>query len=346
MNKKLILIFLIILVVIAAALAYIFGTPKEDVDEPTNTNQTNTNSLKKISEQVVISPINSYDNDALWYGSNDGGIFWYNILQGSETKYPTPQPQGSNFLSIYWPSTGSDFIIKGDNAGQNIYSYYNYAEKKYYPLPANIQYLDWLPDAKKIVIVWKAADGKASLVISNADATGYKIVTSLPWADLVPKASPTNANEALMIRSKIEGTINKIYLFDLNTGEYQTVVDQGLNSGIMWAPNGKGFAYTQTIGSENHLYYYDMTTKNSSDLGAMTIIPKTVFSPDGAYIYAAAAKTDGAGEELVKISLTNSTKEKIVDLGANFNAKDLVVIGSQIALVNLLDGKLYIVDQK
>lgn len=330
--RKILITFIVLLLVagLAAAAYFVWGNPFKKEEQVTQRNP----ELKKLAEGIVVSPVSSHDNDAIWYGLPNGRLMWHNLNTGIQTEYPLPQVLGESFKKIYWPRQGNDFMALSDFGGQNQFSYFNYTEKKYYALPINVLALDWMSSSAKIAVIWKSGDGKTYLVTSNPDASGYKIISELPWPDMSIKASPTG-DAALLMRPTISsGDVNKIYLFNLVTGEYTEEVDEGRNTSVVWSPKGDRFAFTRLVDGKNQVYIHDLLNDKDTYLDINAGVDKMVFSDDGEKIYVAAIAEDLSKEEVWEINLVTQDR-KVVFSSESLRIKNIVVIGQ----------KLYFLDQ-
>jgi WD40 repeat protein len=324
------LIFLLVLLLAAGAAGYFWwyapGTEAPQVPGEME--------LRKIADGPVVSPVNSYDNDAIWYGLGNGRMMWYNLNTAAQTEYPLPQVPGGTFRKIFWPRQGNDFIALSSVDGQPQFSYFNYADKKYFILPRNVAALDWMANGAKIAVIWKSGDGKTYLVTSNPDASGYKILRELPWSDMTIKASPTGETALLMRTSAAE--TNKIYLFDLETGDYSDEVEDGRNTSVTWSPNGDRFAFTRLVDGESRIFVHDLLNGQDTDLELSAGTDKAAFSADGDKFYAAAMSEDGRTEELWKIDLVTQDRE-VVFSSETLRMESLIAIGQKVYFMDQND---------
>lgn len=339
--KKILLILILLLIVAAGAYYFWYINLEEENQELESPELT----ASVIVSDSVVSPVNAYDNSGVWFALSNGQMMKYNISSKQLSEYPLPNMSGQSINKIYWPRSGSDFISRGlsneNNSNKIFYNYYNFNQKKYYTLPSNVISLDWLSDGLRVVLIWKGGDGKISLVVSNADATGYRVVTELPWEDLVPKASP-KGNKALLVRQYPTDQINKIYLFDLDSGQYQEIVSQGKNNGVIWSPDGEKFVYSQIVGNSNALLMYNLATGENLDLNINSSIDKVGFTQDGNYLYASVQGQ--SGERIIRVALDTLTQETVYTFGNIVNAINLVPIGKKVYFASAIDGKLYSIE--
>jgi hypothetical protein len=323
--RKIFFWLLAIVILIGGALGVYFGYYQAD-DSDTQVIESNT--LKKVSEAGAVSPVNSFSNQSVWFGTESGRLMTYDFAAEVATEYPIPQILGESFKKIIWPRQGNDFIAISNVEGTDQYSYFNALDNRYYVLPSNVINLDWLENGRQIALTWLSTTGETLLVVSNPDASGYKVLNTLPWSDMVIRTSP-KGNTALMYRANSGGPINKIYLFDLETGSYSEAVSTGKNTGVVWSPNGNGFAYSQLDGNQNKVYYHDFATGEDMDLGLSTSIDKVSFNQDGSKIYIAATRSDNSGEDIWERDFDSGLAQIVFSSNA-LRVKNIIAIGQKI----------------
>ncbi len=339
MNRRLILLIggaIAILGLIAGLLFFIVQKQHSN-----NSQQNKPAGLNKVTDDRAIAPVPSFDGSAIWYFNPDGRLFRINSDGTGLTESALPI-LGGIFKTAAWPNTGSDFLSFSLNGINEFKSYYSDAKKLYLNLPANIQSIDWMPDSKRVVYIWKSSDNvHQTLVLANADGTGFRNIKDVFWPDLVVKASPDGKN-VLLYRPTSDGDLNKIYVANLETGEITTVIGQGKNIGAAWFGNGNRFVYAQQgLTAYPKLFVYDFTTKNSTDLDLQTTIDKVVVDKDAKYLYAAVPKKDNTGDNFVKVDLNTFKQESYFEPNTSVQGKNLILLGSSVYFVNSLDGKIY-----
>lgn len=334
MNKKIIIIIglIVLLSLTAGILLLIAGRKPKAVPQP----QQQTVEIKKLVDEPVISPIPSYDQAAIWYFTEEGRLFRINVDGTGLSEYPLPSLGLLQLSAALWPKTGNDFIAltSGDLGIEK--KYYDNQNKQYTDLARNIQSLDWLPDGRRIVYVWKSGDNiHQQLVIANADGSGYKIIKEVFWPDLAVVASP-GGKQVLLLR-------NKIYLADLETGDIQTVIEEGKNLAAVWLSNGSRFIFSQAQeGNSNpKIFLYNLSSKLQLDLNLNTHLNKIIIDSEGKILYAAVPKQDNTGDEFWKVDLATLKQEKFFEPPVGVRAKNLQLTNSALYFVNQNDSKLY-----
>ncbi|HEX9502781.1 MAG TPA: hypothetical protein VF974_00470 [Patescibacteria group bacterium] len=337
MNKRnLIIIGVIILLIIGGVLFY-----AKKQSQKTNTYTQSPPSIKKILDEAVISPVGAFDNNSIWYFNADGRLFKVNTDGTNISEFPLPPLPNGKLRSVIWPKQGSDFISFAVDGNKFYKDYFDSANKFFINLADNVQWIEWLPDGKRVVYVWQASDKKSQqLVRANADGSGYKIIAPLFWPDLILKASP-DGKTILMYRSKIEGDTNKIYATNLDSGAMSTLVDTGKNTGVLWLPVGNMFLYAQN----SKIYLFDVLNKLAIDLNLNTALDKITADASGKIFYAAVPKSDKSGDTFIKLNLSNGKSESYFEPTSEVQSKNVMLIGNTIYYTDSRDNKLYMISK-
>lgn len=337
MNKKIIIgLGAVILLLIIAGVILLASGSGEEQKEPAQASL----EVKKLTDDQVISPILSFDGAKVWYFTPQGRVFWIKGDGTGLSEFTIPALENS-LKSVLWPKNSSDFIALTSSIEGELKYYYDSDEKKYVELPANIQSIDWMPDDQRVVYIWKSGDNvHQQLVLANPDASGFKVLKEVFWPDLEVRVSPSG-NEALLVRSKMEGDVNKIYRANLQTGDFETVIEEGKNLDLRWLSSEK-FVFARTAaGLYPKLLVYSFDSRLQTDLNLATSLDKIVFDSDGKLLYAAVPKADNTGDRLIKVDLTTLKQDVIYDPEQDIRMKDMLLSSSTLYFVNSRDNKLY-----
>ncbi len=330
MNRRPIYLLIgLILILSGVATALYFAVQKQK--EVTTTPNLGSFHTKKVLDVDVVSPVGSFDNNSLWFFNSEGHLFQANPDGSNLSEYPLPALPGGFLKLALWPKNNSDFIVISGTK-ETLKNFYDSKGKAFISLAKNIQYLDWLPDGKRIVYVWKGEDGKNSLIVSDGDGTGYKIIADLFYSDLVVKAG-NDSKTVLLYRSSPQSDTNKIYSADLDTGEITTLVDQGKNVAVQWLANGDKFLYE----GQGQIYLYDIKTKKTVDLKLSTTMDKVTTDLTGRILY---ANRDG---KFIKMDLTNVTSETYFEPANKITVSRMFLVGNTLYYVDVSDSRLYMI---
>jgi len=335
-NKILAIIITVVIMLGLVAGAYFFFYKKSPT---TNTaSQTSQSSLKKVSDDVVLSPTASFDHSAVWYFDSSGELFRRAFDNSTFEQYSKFPSEISNFRKAYWPAKGNDVILESSVNGQVTRNYFNESKGTFTKLPANIQGLDWMPDGVRIAYIWKSGDGKTQqLMVANADASGYRKVTDVFWPDMVVEVSPDGKN-ALLVRGQATD-VNKVYMVDLQTGQFNTIIDIGKNIEVEWVSNNK-FVYIQSAEGKNDVKIFDLQTNQAKDLSLNANLDKLTTDAAGKYLYVDYKNQTGK-DVLNKIDLATYQLSQVYTFDATVVPHSLFMNDQIICFINSLDGKLY-----
>lgn len=338
MIKRIAIFLAFIILVVLAIYAYRNNSNLSSTDSQVQTAR----AIKVAVGEAVVSPINAYDNSAIWYGSTNGRLFRYDS-NGGITEYPIPPLVTGVANEIVWPRTGNDFIMVSQDETGVTKRFYNSTSKNYSLLANNIRNFDWMSDGRRIALVWVGGDKKVSLVVSNADGSGYKVISSLPWEDVSIKASPTNLT-ALVVKKYANAPVNKIYLFNLENGSYQEIVSSGENAEVKWLEDGSGFLYSSyDESSKLKIFMFDFTSKQSTDLNLNSSLEKVWLKVDKTGLIAAIPDSSG-GEKFVELDFAGLNQKDYVKSSEPMQVRQIVMLGQKLYFVNSKDNKLYIVE--
>jgi hypothetical protein len=335
MIKKL-LSGLFVLALLGTGVGYYLFSGKADSPAPAKGSL----AMKEITTKAAVG-VAGVGSDVL-YGDPDAKIFDLSVTSEKYTELPTAAYSKLPLVDLLWSPAGGDYIAVSKESGQVSYAYFNSQTKRYTFLPDQITTMAWLPNGRQVVLVWRTADGKGQLVISGPDATGYRVLNTLPWSDLNVRVSPDGAS-ALVIRQSPPDPVNKIYSFDLSTGSYETVVSDGLNLDAKWVGPDKFVFSQKTASAFNKIQLYDIGNQNVVDLGLDTPIERVAADVNGKTLYAAINRADG-GDDFFAVPLGSAEKQIYFSPPERVKVANLIVASGKLLFTNLSDGKLYIID--
>ena len=335
MTKIKIFSALLIVLSIIAVLVTVLPGRKDKEPQP----QPSTSGISKVFEQnPVLSAIPTANQSAVWFFNQTGRLFRYDLTTNQLTEFSLP-PVSGEFRQSIWPAVGSDFIVFSLVNGFEVKKYYNYSDKNFFTLPENVKSIDWLPDGKRVVYIWQSGDNKQQhLIVANPDTSGFKVIREVFWPDLTVKASP-DGRRVLLLRSEVEET-NKIYLADINTGVFETLIDEGKNVGVSWIGSDK-FLFAQQLPGQAYpkLFLYNFNNKIPVDLNIKSTLEKVMYDKDS--LYAAVPKKDNSGDSFIKVNLTTFQQSIFYEPETSVRAKNLFFAQGKLFFVSTSDNSLY-----
>jgi len=340
MNRRLITLIVAGIIILGlVALALLWAVNRQNQEQPQVQSGP---SLVKVSDNAMVSPIQSFNNNAVWFFSPDGKLFRINTDGTGLEEQPIPSlGLNTNVRRVLWPKNGSDMIVVSLSGSTEVKDFYSNASKIYTRLAPNIQSIDWMPDSRRIAYIWRSADGQSQqLVIANSDGTGFVPVKDVFWPDLQVKVAPTGLS-ALLYRSQIQGGVNKIYSVDLTSGVITTVVDQGENLSAHWITPTRFLFSQSSVTDYPRIYMYDTSTNKATDLGINTSLDKVVTDFEATTLYVATPKKDNTGDKFVAVDLTSFAITDYFEPEGVVSAKNLLMISTGLYFINTTDNKLY-----
>lgn len=308
----------------------------------------------KLTDSSIISPILTYLGDGVSYFNSQGQLFKADIqtsgdivLLGNTKEITIAIKSGIN--KILWPATGNNFIVQVGSGSQRSWSSFDADKNTYKDLPNQITSLAWMPDGTHIIYTWlNSTTGKTTLNVSNADGTGYSKVADIFNNDVEIALSP-DGRSLLFYRINNSGGVNKIVLATADGKLFKTVVADGYNSGVLWAPDSQRFLFGRRDSQSQQLQLWigDSQTGQVQNLGLATTVDKAMWSRDGQTLFVAVPKTGvaerGLTEDTInKISVNTGDKTEF-DPGSGVDARNLFLNlnGDILFFQNMQNGLLY-----
>lgn len=154
-----------------------------------------------------------------------------------------------------------------------------------------------------------------------------------------------DGKSALLIRSKPEGDVNKIYKANLETGEIEIVLGEGKNIDAVWLPNGQKFIFVQDASTVPKLFLYNLITHSQTDLGLSVTLDKVAVDRDGKYAYAATSKADSLGSIFYRLDLASLKQEEFFAPTSELRVRSLGLASDKLFFVSSQDSKLYLIQK-
>ena len=316
----------------------------------------------------IISPVLFYNGNGITYLNSKGELIKSDFetgLDGSVSLTRTRSlaiPLKSGIEKVLWPKNGDDFIAQISGGG-TAFSYFNFQAGNYTDLPKQVKAVEWLPGGDKILFIWVDTDvsgqEKATLNMAKPDTTEYSQVAELYEADDAIHLSPDGLN-LLFYRTQNTGSVNKIILTDPQGKVWKDLVATGFNYGVLWSPDSQKFIFAKKAPQAQgyQLWYYDLYTGETKNLGIGGLPQKAVWGGDSRSVYVAAPKDETAIMDASDLNsrfttdkfykIDTSTLEKVeYDPGSmNIDGRELFLNPGENKLFfkNAQDGGLYYLD--
>lgn len=378
MNKKAIVILGGIFILIVATLGVIIylrstsnADPEVIVEEPTPTTEEPTidfpefeepepppapsaGQAAKLSDEAVLTPALFFQGNGIAYFNRNGQLFRTEmsvangtVLLSNKTELTVPSKSGIN--RILWPAIGNSYITESGLALAKQWSYYNPETGQYVDLPSQIKSLSWMPSGSKIMYVWVDANGNATLNISNPDSTDYQTLTELDDNDIVISVSPDGQTVAFHRTQTTNQAENGIFTVSADGKNWATITREGYNRGMLWSPDSRKLLFTKKDPTTQKytLWYADLTSGQTRNLGVATSETKAVWTKDSQNIIVAVPTSGIAGEGITsdtfyKINVATATQTQFAP-GSGIDGQELFLsLDEQIVFFrNAQDGYLY-----
>jgi hypothetical protein len=296
--------------------------------------------MKEVTSKAAVGV--AAVGQTVMYGDQNAKIYSLSVASEKYTELPTAAYNFLPLVDVLWPQTGGDYIAVSKNSGSLTYSHFNSQNKRYTQLSDRIAAMDWLPNGRQVALIWRTDDNRGQLVISGPDATGYQVLNTLPWNDLNIRVSP-DGTKALIVRQTQSNPVNKIYLFDLSDGSYETVVNDGLNLDAKWVGPTQFVFSQKTASAFSKIQMYDTASKTVTDLGLDTPIERVAGDSANAVLYAATNRADG-GDDFISIKMGTFEKQQYFSPQERIKVAKLTVASGKLLFTGLPDSKLYIIN--
>lgn len=267
----------------------------------------------RLTDNAVMAPILYIQGDGITYFERTGQLFRTDMqITGTDVLLSNKQEVSialkTNISRILWPSVGTSFIAEFDSLGKKTWSYYDISKGGYTDIPREVYSLDWVPGGEKIMFVWVDAEKKAFLNIANPDTTGYEVLTDFYEPDNVISVSPDGKNVLFHRTQTTDLSKNTINMVSSDGKTFKSVIQEGYNKGLKWAPDSAKFLFTKRDSEGKfNLWMGNVTTGEVRNLNVATTVEKAIWSKDSKSVIAGVPTTGTAGEN----TLTQDTIYKI-----------------------------------
>lgn len=308
----------------------------------------------RLSDDAVISPILTFRGDGISYAVSTGQLYMtdYAIANGTvllSNKKEVVVPPKAGIAKILWPAVGNSYMAELGSGLAKTWSFYNPNTGSYVDLPTQVKSLDWMPSGDKIMFVWVDQNNQAFLNLADPDTNNYQVLTDLYEPDNVIDIAP-NGQTVLFYRTQTTDlTKNTINSVTSDGKTFKTVISDGYNTGVTWSPDSTKFLFTKIDSASRRpmLWYHNLSTGETKNLGMATINTKAVWTKDSQSVVIAVPKTGTAGQGITqdtvyKVTLATDIRQTY-DPGIAVDVQDLLLSQDETVLFfrNASDNSLY-----
>ena len=322
----------------------------QNIEEPTE--QPVETKAIKLTDDQVLSPVLFYQGDGITYFNRQGELFRNSLQVSGSTvllanKEKLALPLKAGISQVLWPQDSDNYIAEINNGLRATYTVYVNDRGGYVDLPANVTSIDWMPTGEQMLYIWLAND-KSELYRANPDNSNYVKLTDIWENDDKIHISPDGKN-VLYYRTQSQEPTNNINLVTSDGKSFRSVIKDGYNIGVLWAPDSKHFLFgkrdasTEAIG----LWMGNIETGEIKFLGVNTTPDKAVWTANSDTVVVAVPKQQGLDSSLTQdtiysIKISNSDKQTF-DLGIPLDAENLFLSldADRVFFKGMQDGGLY-----
>jgi hypothetical protein len=383
MNKKAIAILggIFLLIVITLAVL-IFQRSKSGDEENTNTpsdTQTNTDDTQnqlpqdeipnnsdsgfntgvkaiRLTEDQVVSPVLFYQGNGITYFNKQGQLFQSDlqigngvVLLANKKELVIPQKPGGS--KVIWPLSGNNFMVQSGSGTSRTWSVYDSLKGGFTDLPSQITSVNWMPTGDRIIYIWLDEEGKSTLSIADPDSTNYTTIADIWENDDELNISP-DGRTILFYRLGSTDSRNAINLTTSDGQIFKSVVKEGYNFGVLWAPDSQKFVFGRrdSDGQRYQLWVGDVVSGETKNLGVFTTVDKVVWANNSQKLYAAVPTRGlpdkGLTEDIIYEIDSQTATQKQIEPGLAVDAREMFLnlTNDKLFFKNMQDEGLYYID--
>lgn len=237
-----------------------------------------------ITSDPVVGATIGPNGDTIRYHDALDGRVWAMTLRGTNKEVLASESIGVP-REVTWSDDGTAAILTYDN--NNVYVY-NYATNTQYKLRDGMDDVEWSGVSGKILYkYYDQASKERSLNIANADGTGWKKITDLPYRFTDFVQIPSSILSAFWPKAQ-KDSISELFTVNTTSTSAPKKIYQGVNgTDYLFSPDGKNILMSTPSedGKNISLGIMDANGKNYNDLTIPTTIKKAVWSSDGKTVY-------------------------------------------------------------
>ncbi len=296
--------------------------------------------LRELSLRTAISPAVSEDGRSIWFFTPDGSLYRIVLDEADEEFFLLPDAQP--IYRALWPDSGSDFIVIQSLEGEVPFRLYQSAARTFTDLPGNVESLAWLADGRRIVYVWRSADGRRQLKIGNSDTSGYETLAELEaYAGVY-----TSRDEglAVLFRGALGDLPASAQRFDLvNRNFFPIFLPDGARE-ISLSPDGQRLLVQATgPAGEMLVFLVDTVSGQSRKIFESAELSQLAWSPDASGVFA--VLPDSGGSKIIFQPVADGGIAVVLEKNDRYLRPEALVSGGGGKILTFTDlgsGALYV----
>lgn len=310
----------------------------------------------RLTEDQVVSPVLFYQGNGITYFNKQGQLFQSDLQIGNgvvllANKKELVIPQKSGGSKVLWPLSGNNFMIQSGSGTNRTWSVYDSLKGAFADLPSQITSVNWMPTGDRIIYIWLDEDGKSTLSIADPDSSNYTTVADIWENDDELNISP-DGRTILFYRLASTDSRNAINLTTVDGQIFKSVVKEGYNFGVLWAPDSQKFVFGRrdSDGQRYQLWVGDVISGETKSLGVFTTVDKVVWANNSQKLFAAVPTRGlpdkGLTEDIIYEIDAQTATQKQIEPGLAIDAREMFLnlTGDKLFFKNMQDEGLYYID--
>ncbi len=310
----------------------------------------------RLTEDQVVSPVLFYQGNGITYFNKQGQLFQSDLQIGNgvvllANKKELVIPQKSGGSKVIWPLSGNNFMVQSGSGTSRTWSVYDSLKGGFTDLPSQITSVNWMPTGDRIIYIWLDEEGKSTLSIADPDSTNYTTIADIWENDDELNISP-DGRTILFYRLASTDSRNAINLTTSDGQIFKSVVKEGYNFGVLWAPDSQKFVFGRrdSDGQRYQLWVGDVVSGETKNLGVFTTVDKVVWANNSQKLYAAVPTRGlpdkGLTEDIIYEIDSQTATQKQIDPGLAVDAREMFLnlTNDKLFFKNMQDEGLYYID--
>ncbi len=253
--------------------------------------------LLQASDQTVISPTNTLDEESILYYSTNG-VFKLNL----ETRKSTiiSDTLFSGLVRVIWSPDRNRVITVSQKTQGQVYSYFDYTTHEHGVLGSNIADAVFSPDSSQIAIARSPGSGEGTIEVAGFNGKNPKTILRTRLQGI--KLYWPQQNLISFSAGDADQDTQSLYSLGIDGGLDQ-IVGGADHLSVRWAPSGVRVLYS----TDSRLYLYDLQTKESYSFLSSATAENCDWKNDS--LYFVCAEQTGGETSVISLSVQNQSSK-------------------------------------